>query len=90
MYWTARESEGKEMLAIKKDAIKGANEHNYDTTKYLTMQLRAYNDPLSDKQIERRRKRARRIRRKELIKQIACYTFGSVVMIALWIVVTGY
>lgn len=77
------------MSAIKNNAPEGAkNQSNYNPY-YLTMQISAVNSPLEERMLQRKIKRSKMIRRRELAKQIARYTFGIGMLIVLWIVMTG-
>ena len=80
---------GKEMAEIKKDAQMSAKNHNYNNTMFLTMQIKDFNTPLSERQLQRRLKRQKRIRRKELIARIARYVFGFAMIYVCWVAITG-
>ena len=77
------------MTEIKKNAPEGAQEQFDYSTKYLTMQIRDYNDPFYKRQLQRRIKREKMIRRREIFGRVVRYTFGSAAVLALWIVMTG-
>ena len=75
--------------AIKKDAPESAKNHNHNSTYMMTMQIRNYNDPFYQRQLQRKIKRQKAARRKQLAKDIASWTFGMAAVAALWIVMTG-
>lgn len=75
--------------AIKKDARESAkNQDNYNPY-YMTMQIKNFNDPFYQRQLERKIRRSKMIRRRELIKRAIRYTIGFGTLALLWIFATG-
>lgn len=77
------------MSMIKKNAQTGAQEQLNYNSKYLTMQLRDYNDPFYQRQLQRRIKRHKAQKRRELIGNIASWTAGLGMLAIFWIAMTG-
>lgn len=75
--------------AIKKDAHESAKEHNNYNPYYMTMQIKNFNDPFYQRQLERKIRRSKMIRRRELIKRAIRYTIGFGTLALLWIFATG-
>ena len=75
--------------ALKKDAQMSAkNQSNYNPY-YLTMQISSINSPLEQRMLQRKIKRSKMVRRRQMIKNIASWTVGIMAMLMLWIVTTG-
>lgn len=77
------------METIKKGVLADTHNQTNYSSKYLTMQLRNMNAPLTRSQIERTIRRSKRIQRWEIIKRAARYTGGFALIAIVWIVMTG-
>lgn len=74
---------------IKKDAQMSAKNHINYNSNYLTMQIASINSPLEERMLQRKIKRSKMVRRREMAKNIVSYSIGAMALLSLWIVMTG-